>query len=53
MLFRSDVITYGPVIFRWPGGILGVSHSLQGEHNKDQPSLKDYIYIGFTGGKDH
>ena len=39
------MITYGPVIFRSPGGILGVSHSLQGEHNKDQPSLKDYVYI--------
>ena len=30
-------------------GILGVSHSLQGEHNKDQPSLKDYIYKVYWG----
>ena len=43
------VITNGPVIFRSPGGILGVSHSLQGEHNKDQPSLKDYIYKVYWG----
>lgn len=43
------VITNGPVIFRSPGGILGVSHSLQGEHNKDQPSLKDYIYRVYWG----